>query len=108
MIVHMFDETTVPTAHVSLIEQSFSEWFRSLPGAPVFIIEGEPHGRRTTVEQPSADLRNEGLVTASSELLGEAPAGPVDENPTELPDELSAGLGVLRGLLDAGADELAA
>jgi len=104
----MFDETTVPTAHVSLIEQSFSEWFRSLPGAPVFIIEGEPHGRRTTVEQPSADLRNERLFTASSEVLDEAPAGPVDGIPIELPDELPAGLRSLRGLLEAGADELAA
>ena len=108
MIEHMFDETTVPTAHVSFIEQAFSEWFRSLPGAPVFIIEGPPHGRRTTVEQPSADLRDEGLFTGSSEVLDEAPAGPVAGIPTELPDELPAGLGVLRRLLDCGADELAA
>src|SRR3954469_16020811 len=75
----MFEDEVAAPVRFSLIEQSLSGWFRRLPGAPVFVVEGQPHGRRSDEEK-------------AAEALDELPAGP----------------GSVRRLLEAGADELAA
>ncbi|MCW2700870.1 MAG: putative endonuclease [Blastococcus sp.] len=109
----MFDDGV---RYVSPVEQLLGQRLAGLPGAPVFIVVGEPHGRRTAAPQPSTEPSVPPPTEPSTgplvEVLDGVP-GPIPEDVPNPPsaqsvEDLPAGSALLRQLLETGAGHLTA